>query len=212
MHSSTPDRPGRSQHGRSCETFTPMPATNWRFMAHRCGPRPGDRSLPPHRRCHAPAQRELPRALQDRPRRQILARCTPAKDAPRSAPILGESSAPCESASTTYRSNCRPKPLGPTEIKKFEDALDAVVCAWIGTRYIEVKMSILWRRDCVQSGYPNGKRPTCHCAATHWILAPDANSPLVSIAYAMAQTDCRLYFLQISAQRVARFCAALRNR
>jgi predicted RNase H-like nuclease len=28
---------------------------------------------------------------------------------------------------------------GPTELKRFEDALDAIVCAWIGTQYLEGK-------------------------------------------------------------------------
>jgi predicted RNase H-like nuclease len=26
---------------------------------------------------------------------------------------------------------------GPAQMKRFEDALDAIVCAWIGTRYVE---------------------------------------------------------------------------
>jgi predicted RNase H-like nuclease len=30
-----------------------------------------------------------------------------------------------------------PRTAGPTELKRFEDALDAVVCAWIGTQYLE---------------------------------------------------------------------------
>jgi predicted RNase H-like nuclease len=30
-----------------------------------------------------------------------------------------------------------PEPVGPTALKRFEDTVDGLVCAWIGTRYLE---------------------------------------------------------------------------
>ena len=134
VHSPTAQRPGIVSE----QLMRELSSAGFRLAVH--GTRPGKRQaieVYPHIAVMRLLREEYRVPYKIGRARQYWPTATPAERRTRIRTNLGRILAALNERINGVPLVLPPRSAGPTELKTFEDAVDGVVCAWIGTRYLE---------------------------------------------------------------------------